>query len=250
MKTVTKIFERDNHAWHIVARDPDKKEHLIDSNEYLIVSDGKGALLDPGGQDIFPAVFSALSKVLTVDNVQFIFSSHQDPDISSSIPLWHTFNPKIRCYVSWLWANFLPHFGGEKETFVSVPDEGMDVTLNKLKLRFIPAHYLHSSGNLHLYDPEARMYFSGDVGAAILPEGAKADIFVQDFDRHLPYMKAFHQRWMPSNEAKNDWIDRVSSFKIDMLCPQHGAILQGPDVAKFFQWLRELPVGIAIKAKK
>ncbi len=39
------------------------------------------------------------------------------------------------------------------------------------KLEIIPAHYLHASANFHVYDPEAKILFSGDVGAALLPPG-------------------------------------------------------------------------------
>ena len=53
----------------------------------------------------------------------------------------------------------------------------------------------------------------------------------------------FHRRWMGSNEAKNDWCDRVGNMQIDMLCPQHGAIYRGEDVARFIQWFRDLKVG-------
>lgn len=38
------------------------------------------------------------------------------------------------------------------------------------KLKIIPAHYLHASAN-HVYDPEAKVLFCGDVGAALLPAG-------------------------------------------------------------------------------
>ena len=34
-------------------------------------------------------------------------------------------------------------------------------------LRSVPAHYCHSSGNLHVWDPRAKILFSGDMGAAL-----------------------------------------------------------------------------------
>ena len=76
-----------------------------------------------------------------------VFASHQDPDIISSLALWLEFNPALKCYTSWLWTSFLPHFGGSADTFLSIPDEGMDIPLGSLTLKAVPAHYLHSSGN-------------------------------------------------------------------------------------------------------
>lgn len=245
MKTPVTIFSSGDHRWVAVTRDPARPQHLIDTNEYLIVKADRAALLDPGGQEIFPAVFGAVTREIHVDQLDFLFASHQDPDIASSLPLWLTFRPDLRCYLSWLWQGFLPHFGGGKETFVSIPDEGMEVRLGGLRLRFIPAHYLHSAGNFNVYDPAARILFTGDLGAALLP--LDAGLFVTDFAAHVPHMEPFHRRWMPSNEAKNAWVDQVARLEVDMLCPQHGAILQGADVPRFLEWLRGLDVGVAVR---
>ena len=90
-------------------RDPDKPNYLIDTNEYLVTHGSQGILLDPGGAEVFPAVFSALSSEFDPSALSAIFASHQYPDICSSLALWLEFNPKMRCYVSWLWSSFIPH---------------------------------------------------------------------------------------------------------------------------------------------
>lgn len=243
MKRAEAIYQKDEHAWYVFARDPSRPGHLIDTNEYLVTEDGHGLLVDPGGSEIFPAVFSALAEVFDPSRIQGLFASHQDPDIASSLGLWLEFKPELRCYISWMWAGFLPHFGGRAETFVPLPDEGADVPLGRLRLKAVPAHYLHSSGNFHLYDPEARILFSGDVGAALLPPESQG-LFVEDFDRHIRNAEGFHKRWMGSNEAKHKWCERVSGMQVDMLCPQHGAIYQGADVGRFLDWFDGLQVGI------
>ncbi|HMZ57514.1 MAG TPA: MBL fold metallo-hydrolase, partial [Leptospiraceae bacterium] len=112
----------------------------------------------------------------------------------------------------------------------------------------VPAHYLHSSGNFHLYDPKAKILFSGDIGAALLPESDDSDLYVKDFDRHIEYIEGFHRRWMGSDEAKMDWCERISRYEIDMLCPQHGLIYTGKDVERFINWFSELKVGITRKS--
>lgn len=237
------IYEAGDHRWHALARDPERPGHLVDTNEYLIERGGQALLTDPGGMEIFAPVFTAVSEVLDPGQIRYLFASHQDPDIISSLGLWLDFNPDIRCYLSWLWTSFVPHFGGGADTFIPIPDAGLEFSLNGLPLRAVPAHYLHSSGNFHLYDPKARILFSGDVGAALLPSGGE-ELFVRDFDRHIRHAEGFHRRWMGSNEAKQDWCERVSRLDIDMLCPQHGAIYQGEDVARFIAWFHDLRVGM------
>jgi flavorubredoxin len=246
LKKLVTIFEQGDHSWRVIARDPQRPSHLIDTNEYVVASGATAILTDPGGQEIFPAVFSALSAGFDPRKITHIFSSHQDPDVISSLALWLAFNPSLRCYASWLWSTFIPHFGGTDQTIIPLPDEGGTIPLGRHELQVVPAHYLHSSGNLNLYDPAARILFTGDIGAALMP--ANADyLFVEDFATHIRLAEGFHRRWMGSNEAKDVWCQRVSSMKIDMLCPQHGAIFRGDDVKRFIDWFAALKVGIGAK---
>lgn len=245
MKKTTIIYQDGEHRWLAVSRDPARPEYLIDTNEYLITDGNVGLLTDPGGSEIFPAVFSAICSEFDPAKIQRLFASHQDPDIISSLALWLQFNPDLGCYSSWLWTSFIPHFGGTDDTFLAIPDEGMPIALGKLRLDAIPAHYLHSSGNFHLYDEKAKILFCGDVGAAMLPQDS-SELFVSDFDRHIEMAGGFHRRWMGSKDAVDDWCARVSRMQIDMLCPQHGAIYQGEDVMRFINWFSELEVGSGI----
>ncbi len=242
MKKCQEIFREGDHYWAAIARDPERPDYLIDTCEYLIGDGATTQMTDPGGTEIFPAVFSAVCEYEDPEKLKLLFASHQDPDVVSSLSLWLAFNPDIKCYLSWLWGSFVPHFGGDDSNLVCIPDEGMAIQAGKLALQAVPAHYLHSSGNFHLYDAKARILFSGDVGAALLPESGSS-LFVQDFDRHIRYIEGFHRRWMGSRAAVLDWCERAGKMQIDMLCPQHGAIYQGEDVMRFINWLAELPVG-------
>jgi flavorubredoxin len=245
MKLAQVIYQQGDHRWLAIARDPSRPNFLIDTNEYLIVKGDHALLADPGGMEVFPQVFAAISQQFDPRNIQTLFASHQDPDIISSLALWLDFSPQLKCYVSWLWGGFIPHFGGDNQTLVNIPDQGMTITLGSLELQAIPAHYLHSSGNFNLYDAQARILFSGDIGAALLPPEQNG-LFVEDFDSHIQYAEGFHRRWMGSDAAKLDWCERVSQLPIDMLCPQHGAIFRGADVERFINWFAELPVGSGI----
>lgn len=243
MKSAQVIFEEGDHRWLAIARDPERPGYLVDTNEYLVSVGDDAMLLDPGGSEIFPAVFSALCAEYDPRRVSKIFASHQDPDVASSLSMWLEFNPDLKCYISWLWGGFMPNYGGTGDTFVAIPDGGMDIPLGRLSLRAVPAHFLHSSGNFHLYDPGAKILFSGDVGAALLPPGTSG-LFVEDFDRHIAHAEGFHRRWMGSERAKRDWCARVADLDIQMLCPQHGAIYRGGDVRRFIDWFAHLEVGI------
>ena len=242
MKKHHLLYEKGEARWTVLYKDPAKKADVLDSNEYLVSYGDRHLLLDPGGFAIFPAVFSTLVQLIDPMKVEAVFASHQDPDIASSLTLWQKINPEIKCYVSWLWKSFVPHFGGTEETFIAIEDRGRVIELGDYRLQAVPAHHCHSAGNFHLYDPQSKIYFSGDVGAALIPDDQR-HLFVEDFESHLPYIEYFHRRWFGSNEHKNAWVDRALELDIQLLCPQHGSIYQGEQVGQFLNWLRNLNVG-------
>jgi flavorubredoxin len=238
------IFHEGAHEWIVFGRDPNKPEKVIDTNQYMIMSNGHAFLLDPGGIELFAPMLAAIVHHTPVDNIAALFASHQDPDIISSLGLWDKVLPSVTLHAPWMWEGFIRHFGCEQIHYAPIPDEGDIIEVGGEKFHFIPAHYCHSSGNFSVYDPKAKILMSGDIGAALLPEDAP--MFVEDFAGHVRHMKGFHERWMPSNSAKNAWVARVRGLDIDMMCPQHGAIFRGDDVKRFLDWFEALDVGTAI----
>ena len=214
----------------------------------VVVDEGVALLLDPGGVEIFPHMIAALTREVAIDTVHHIFISHQDPDTGSSLALWRRVCPStVKIYLSWMWTGFVSHYNGEAN-FTAIPDQGMEITVGRSRLRILPAHYLHSPGNFHVYDPKARILFSGDVGAALLPDERREDIFVRDFTRHTQYMDGFHRRWMGSPKARDAWIAMVSRLQIDILAPQHGLLFKGDDVKRFLDWFGALELGSGLSA--
>jgi len=245
------FFSQGNHHWNIIY-DQDERR-VIDSNVYALSVDEQTLLLDPGGFEIFPQVFSALVEVVPPGSLKAAFVSHQDPDIASSLPLWNACNPNIAWYVPKLWSGFIRHYGALDADLRDIPDEGGEMTLGSARLQFIPAHYLHASANFHVYDAAAKVLFSGDVGAALLPPGHAPFVDRRNiesaaaFDEHIKAAEYFHKRWMPSMAAKRNWCERVSKLDIDFLAPQHGAIYTGENVKRFIDWFDALKVGSAVE---
>ena len=239
------IFYNGRHQWIVFGRDPDKPDKIIDTNQYMIVDGDKSFLMDPGGIEIFSSMLAAVLRHTEIENLVDIFASHQDPDIISSLGLWDQALPKATLHAPWIWESFIRHFGLDNITYNAIPDEGLSIVLNNAKLMFVPAHYLHSSGNFHVYDSQAKILMSGDVGAAL--ESPGASMYVDDFEAHIDKMKMFHERWMPSNAAKQNWIERVRKLDIEYMAPQHGRIFKGEDVNNFLDWFEKLDVGSAIK---
>jgi len=243
MKT-EKIYD-EGYQWVIMGRDPDKPNKIIDTNQYIIKDGKRTLLLDPGGVEIFSSVLAATLSITKLEYITDLFASHQDPDIISSLGLWNEILPEIHLHAPIIWEGFIRHFSSGDVQYQAIPDKGGVLRLESAELYFIPAHYLHSSGNFNVYDPVAKILMSGDIGAAL--EAPDAPMFVDDFNAHKEKMQFFHKRWMPSNEAKMDWIRRVRELDIEMMAPQHGRIFRGDDVKRFLDWFEALDVGIAIR---
>lgn len=236
------LYSDENHKFIWLGADEGNHENVIQTNQYLIIRGGKGILLDPGGVHLFAKVISTVSKYISLENIQYIFFSHQDPDVSSGIALWMGVTP-AKILISGLWTRFLAHFGiVDRSRIIPIEESGNKISLSAGgSLNMIPSHFLHSTGCYSLYDPQARILFSGDIGAAASENGQ--DYFVDDFDAHRKFIDGFHRRYMCSNAVLKKWVNMVRSYKIDYIVPQHGAMYRGASVGKFLDYLYNLQCG-------
>jgi flavorubredoxin len=238
------LHASEHHQFILLNESGPGEEEGIRSNQYLVAHHGAGILLDPGGFGVMPSVLAELMRYTGPDGIRGIVLSHQDPDIVGGLATWLEIT-QGPVYVPRIWLRFLPHYGiRDIERFVGVPDEGMDLDVAEgFKLRLLPAHFLHSEGQINVYDPIAQALFTGDIGSAMLPPEAEHE-FVDDFAPHLPHIEGFHRRYMGSNRAARLWVDSLEGLELRMLAPQHGPVYRGRAVPEFLGWFRELRCGI------
>lgn len=214
----------------------------VQANQYLIIHDKAGMILDPGGHKIYSKVLLETSHLLGGGELRYIFLSHQDPDIVAAVNGW-LMSTDADAYASELWIRFIPHFGVDQlvaSRLHPMPDAGMIFDLAGSKLIALPAHFLHSCGNLHLYDATTKILFSGDLGASL----GMAYREVTDFDAHVRYMEGFHRRYMASNLVLRAWVSMVRTLDVETIAPQHGAIFRGREmVGRFLDWCETLECG-------
>jgi len=218
---------------------------MVQANVHLIVDSGKGMILDPGGHKVFKHLLQEVGTIIGVDNLQWIFFSHQDPDIVAAANGW-LMTTKANAIASKLWLRFIPHFGVDRlvvDRIKGLDDEGAIIRLGNSDLYILPAHWLHSPGNFQVYDPVSKILYSGDLGASL----GQDYIYVTNFEEHIKYMEGFHKRYMNSGRALRNWAKMVRQLDIETIAPQHGAIFKGKDmVNKFINWVENLETGIDI----
>ena len=140
----------------------------------------------------------------------------------------------------------MPHFtkvGKTEHWLIGVADAGGELPLGRSELWLLPAHFLHSEGNFHFYDPISRILFTGDLGVSMM-SGEQAQTPVTDLRNHIALMEGFHKRYMVSSKVLRLWTHMARQLDISMLGPQHGAPLTGPALGQFFDSAESLQCGI------
>jgi flavorubredoxin len=238
----TILYDKGNHR-NVLLEDFGLGGLPVQANQHVIVHGDAGMILDPGGHKVYSRVLSETLAILGKTSLRYIYLSHQDPDIVAAINGW-LMTTDAEAYISKLWLRFVPHFGLDHlvaDRLKPIADEGMVLDLAGAQLLVIPAHFLHSPGNFQVYDPVAKILYSGDLGASLDMDY----VYVSDFDAHLPYMEGFHQRYMASNKVLRAWANMVRKLDIEIIAPQHGAIFRGkPMVERFIDWCAELHCGV------
>jgi len=238
------VFESENHKFILLNESEPGEEDGIRSNQYLILHGDDGVLLDPGGFGVMPRALAELLGHIGPDQIRGIVLSHQDPDIVGGLATWLELTG-ASVYVSRIWMRFLPHYGIKSmHRFIGVPDEGMPYRVAPgFELQLLPAHFLHSEGQINVYDPVSKILFTGDIGAAMLPLDEDY-AYVDDFSSHLRYIEDFHRRYMCGNRAIRAWLETIAELDIEIIAPQHGPIYRGAAVGDFLKWFGELECGL------
>jgi flavorubredoxin len=238
---------RDRHHVCLMFSDLcDEGGEAVQANQFLIVNEDTGAIIDPGGNLAYSELYLTMTRHFPPSKLSAILASHADPDIIGSLDRWMTATPTAKLYVSKLWERFVPHFckpGKTTGRIVPMPDAGMRIAIGHSELIALPAHFMHAEGNFQFYDPISRILFSGDLGASMVAPKAASQI-VTSLQPLPPGMAGFHQRYMVSNKVLRLWAQMVRQLHIDMIVPQHGAPMQGPAVKQFIEWVEQLNCGI------
>ena len=240
------LYRDKNHACLMFTDLIEEDGQAVQANQFLIVDDDTGAIIDPGGNLAFNELFIGMTKHFPPHKLSYLIASHADPDIIASLDRWMT-STKANLVISRVWERFAPHFtkvGKTENRVIGVPDGGGHLPLGRHELVLLPAHFMHSEGNFQFYDPVSKILFSGDMGASLVDHSQAAQP-VRDFDDHVLTMIGFHRRYMISNKICRYWVHMVRQLDVEMIVPQHGCRFEGKVmVNRFLDWIETLQCGV------
>ncbi|CAH2030989.1 MBL fold metallo-hydrolase [Trichlorobacter ammonificans] len=223
---------------------------FLSRNSYLRIFKGSGnvanMLIDPGPSSDLNDLITKTTQVLgDISKINMLFINHQDPDVVGNLPYLCKINPRnVVLATEDTWR--LVSLNSPQVTFKAVERfKNFRVSLNTQpshRLQFIPTPFCHFRGACMLYDLESRILFTGDFMGGIAALGLMAT------EDNWPGIKAFHQLYMPSNEAIRKAVQKIRELTPAplMLAPQHGGIIQGELIPEFLSRMEELQVGLDI----
>ncbi|MEQ9501754.1 MAG: MBL fold metallo-hydrolase [Deltaproteobacteria bacterium] len=227
---------------HCVVRIPGlASPSAMPTNVYLVRDHDEAILLDPGGPASYPRILDEVVIHLEDARLEYVFLSHQDPDVGASVRGW-LMDTDAKVVSPAAWVRFIAHYGLDsivESRAVAVPDEGGILAVGSSDVAVLPAHFLHSSANVQLFDPRSKILFSGDLGASMTSASV-----VADFDAHVPELLAFHRRHMGGLDVVRAWVKMIRTLDVRTVAPQHGAVFEGEEtVGRLLDWLESTPCG-------
>lgn len=221
--------------------DPDTDFHC---NAYLLVDEKDTLLIDPGSIPDFHVVMRKIIDVIDPQDVTCIVASHQDPDVCGNLAVVEEIisRPDLRIAATSETVRLIKSLG-LRSSFFDVNANGRRLVLKSGRvLEFIPTPYLHSPGAMITLDSKTHTAFTSDLFGGL---SAAWTLFAEA--GYLEAMAAFHQRYMPSNAILRACMQKLESYDVQRICPQHGSVIEGPQVAEARAFLRELPCGIDLR---
>ncbi|WP_158529632.1 MBL fold metallo-hydrolase [Parvibium lacunae] len=217
---------------------------LIQSNQFLLVHDKQGILLDPGGTATYSGLFMGASRFFSPKDLRYLVVSHCAPDSLHSVGRW-LIGSQTELLISQHLLPQLPHLC-DPDRIVNrihgIPDSGAVIQCGGVEYLLLSAHFLGHSACFQLYDPISKILFTGPLGCSDIDPGQAIDI--HHFPAHQHNLRAWHARHIHSRRVCQLWVNMLENLDIAQIVPQRGPRLQGRDtVAAFFEWLQETPCG-------
>lgn len=236
------LFEEGNHKIYWLGIDDDT---AFRCNVYMICDNDEYIIVDPGNRTFFEAVKNKVTQVTDPKNVSKLILSHQDPDICASMIDWLELNRNITIISSARTNVLLPHYGISNYNFLNISEEKTFTFKSGRILEFIEAPFLHFAGAFTTLDKTANFLFSSDIWAA-LDTDWKLVVDEDDFVLHETYMDLFHIDYMASNIAARGFAKRLEGKIIDAILPQHGSLINTPNIQDALDYLENLQCGTDI----
>ncbi len=219
------------------------KEAFFRTNAYLIKGENEAVLIDPGSISQFEGVKRKVLSLVPKEQVKYMITSHQDPDVCSAIvPFMQDgfkFKTIAHSRVSALLVFYdknLDLYNIDEHNFRLQWDNG------KKELEFVFTPYFHSPGAFATYFPEQKILFSSDIFGAFQKNW---NLFADE--KYTDAMKSFNELYAPSKEIVNFSIKRFREKDVNLIAPQHGSVIKKEYIEMVYSALENMNAGMFLE---
>jgi flavorubredoxin len=212
-------------------------------NAYLIQGSQKVALIDTVDPSMTHVLMAFLEDVPVID---YVIANHAEQDHSGSIPQVLARYPNAKVVTTPKGKDMLEALLlVPEDRFITVND-GETLSLGNKTLEFIHAPWVHWPETMLTYLREDTILFPCDLFGSHL---ATTDLYVVDERRVYEAAKRyFAEIMMPFRTSIEKHLERLKSYKIDVIAPSHGPIYDKPSfiMEAYRSWVFDPPKNIVV----
>jgi flavorubredoxin len=201
-------------------------------NQFLVMSDGKGALIETGFRQYFPLLKPKLEEICPISNISKIIIPHFEGDEMGALGEFIAINSGIQVYATPLCAFSL---GDLFSITVNKAQDGQVIKHGNLKLRAIHVPQVHQWDAMVVFEEKTGILFSSDMFIQF-GDGkgfAEADLKVE--------METAIRKtgYLPSIGHFRNALEKLGHHKIEIIAPMHGKSIND-GINGYFSFLKSL----------
>ena len=212
-------------------------------NAYLVRGSQKIALIDTVDPSMTHVLMGYLQDVPAID---YVIANHAEQDHSGSVPKVLEKYPDAKVVTTpkgkeLLMALLLI----PEDRFITVND-GETLSLGNKALEFIHAPWVHWPETMLTYSREDKILFPCDLFGSHL---ATTDLYASNEGQiHEAAKRYFAEIMMPFRTSIEKHLERLNSYKIDIIAPSHGPMYDRPSfiIEAYRSWVSGPPKNIVV----
>ncbi len=225
-----------------------RPDDRFQAHAYLIEHGENSVLIDPGPHRSAAETRRKIAEIVPFGHVRYFVCQHQDPDITSSLPLLladPALSDRATIVTHWRVALLMQHMGLDVPTF-EVDAHAWRLDLGGRVLQFVFTPYLHFPGAFCTFDKATGTLFSSDLFGGFSEAG---QLWAESEDE-LEGMDTFHEHYMPSREILQHGLARLEALPLERIAPQHGLVIPKKLLPAAIGRLKRLECGLFLMAEE
>jgi flavorubredoxin len=190
-------------------------------NSYFIAAQKK-AIVETAKEKFFDNWMSKLTQLCDLQELEFVFVNHTEPDHSGSLKKLIELAPQVKVVGSGNAIRYLSEIMNCEFQHIVVKD-GDVIDLGNKKMKVIGAPNLHWPDSVYTYLEEDKVLFTCDSFGAHYCDAEMFDDKVGDFDQAFRYY--FHMILRPFSKFMLKAIEKIRPLDIKAICTGHGPLL-------------------------